>query len=148
MQPVQVYPNIYLGAGRDLTPIFTAKKGITHVINCAFPEDSPEWFRRQHSDKYVGINAMDRTDVKILAWYPMFEDAMRDFLRTGGTVFVHCQMGINRSAFLLLYFMHKNFGLDFKTLVDRVRVHRPICSNPAFMKEIVDSIYLNSSKSN
>lgn len=135
--PVRVYPNILLGAGHMLTPTFAAKHGITHVINCAFPEDSPLWFRKAHPDNYACMAAYDSVNVKILDWYPRFEDLMRHFLRESkGTVFVHCQAGINRSAYLLLFFMTKNFGHDFGKLVRQVRMFRTVCTNPAFMKEV------------
>jgi len=140
--PVYVYPNILLGAGAMLTPRFVGEHHITHVINCAFPENSPAWFRSRYPSRYVGLNAIDSSDVKILDWYPAFEETLRRFLRSPGvgTVFVHCQAGINRSAFLILYFMTRNFGFDFKTSVKNVRRFRTVCTNPAFMKEITDTL--------
>jgi protein-tyrosine phosphatase len=81
--------------------------------------------------------------VRILDWYPEFENWMRLFLRsTNGTVYVHCKAGINRSAFLVLTFVSKNFGIDFRTLLSAVRKQRPIiCDNSAFMKQVEDELY-------
>ena len=145
-----VYPNICLGAGYMLTPRFVNAAGITHVINCGFPEHSPEWFRRRFSNRSVGINAIDSPTVKILDWYPMFEEAMRQFLRVPGSIiFVHCQAGINRSAYLLIYFMVKNFGCNFKTLLSGVRLQRPqVCQNKAFMEEIEQAIFTSDVENN
>jgi hypothetical protein len=140
--PVYVYPGLLLGAGYMLTPRFVSDHGITHVINCAFPEDSPMWFRTRYPSRYACIKAVDSKDVKILDWYPKFEETLRRFLRAPGvgTIFVHCQAGVNRSAYLLLYFMTRNFGFDFKTSVQNVRRFRTICTNPAFMKEITATL--------
>jgi protein-tyrosine phosphatase len=81
--------------------------------------------------------------VKILDWYPEFENWMRFFLRsTNGTVFVHCKAGVNRSAYLVLTFVSKNFGIDFRRLLAAVRRQRPIiCDNSAFMRQVEDELY-------
>jgi protein tyrosine phosphatase len=140
--PAWVYPNICLGAGVSLTPFFVNTHQVTHVINCAFSEDSPAWFRQLYPSRYAQLNAHDSVNVKILDWYPQFETALRSFLRApNAIVFVHCQAGINRSAFLLLYYMCKNFGLDLATMVSAVRKQRPqICQNPAFMQEVTEAL--------
>jgi len=137
-----IYPNICLGAGHTLTPFFVNTHRITHVINCAYAENSPAWFRRMYATRYAQLDAHDDVRVKILDWYPAFESAMRSFLRApNAIVYVHCQAGINRSAFLLLYFICKNFGHDFATLLAAVRKQRPqICTNPAFMMEVTQAL--------
>jgi hypothetical protein len=141
--PAWVYPRILLGAGYQITPLFTAKYNITHVVNCAFAGDCPEWWRKRHPGKYAELHAIDSMTVRILDWYPEFENWMRLFLRsTNGTVFVHCKAGINRSAFLVLTFVCNNFGSDFRTLLSSVRKQRPIvCDNSAFMKQVEDELY-------
>jgi len=142
-QPAWVYPRILLGAGNQLTPIFTAKYNITHVVNCAFAGDCPEWWRKKHPGNYAELHAIDSMAVKILDWYPEFENWMRLFLRsTNGTVFVHCKAGVNRSAYLVLTFVSKNFGIDFRRLLAAVRRQRPIiCDNSAFMRQVEDELY-------
>lgn len=141
--PAWVYPRILLGAGHQITPMFTAKYNITHVVNCAFADDCPEWWRARHVGNYAELHAIDSLAVNILDWYPEFENWMRLFLRsTNGTVYVHCKAGINRSAFLVLTFVSKNFGIDFRTLLSAVRKQRPIiCDNSAFMKQVEDELY-------
>lgn len=141
--PAWVYPRILLGAGNQLTPFFAAKYNITHVVNCAFADDCPEWWRERHIGQYAELHALDSLAVNILDWYPEFEIWMRLFLRsTNGTVFVHCKAGVNRSAFLVLTFVCKHFGIDFNTLLSAVRKQRPIvCDNSAFMKQVKDELY-------
>lgn len=142
-QPAWVYPRILLGAGSQLTPHFVAKYNITHVVNCAFANDCPKWWRDTYPGQYAELHALDSLAVNILQWYPEFERWMLLFLRsTNGTVFVHCKAGVNRSAYLVMTFVSKNYGIDFRSLLSAVRRQRPIvCDNSVFMKQVENELY-------
>ena len=120
-----------------LTPSFVAKNNITHVINCAFPQDSPGWFQRTYRSRYICLGAVDDINANILRWYPAFENVMSRMLREGtGTVFVHCQCGINRSAFLSLTYIAKNFGFEYEEAVKILKRQRPcMFTNSVYMKQ-------------
>ena len=136
--PAWFYPRILVGAGEMLTPAFCSKYKITHVINCAFPEDSPAWFRMQNPTRYVGLSAEDSMNVNILTWYPAFETALSAFLRepNSGTVFVHCQCGINRSAFLALTYTTSHFSMPYDSTFALLKKQRPcMFTNPVFRKQ-------------
>ena len=72
----------------------------------------------------------------------MFEATLHQFLKEGaGTVFVHCQCGMNRSAFLALTYVCKNFGLTIQSVVDPTKRQRPIMfQNSAFMGQVEEFI--------
>lgn len=140
--PVWFYGRILVGAGEMLTPRFAQKYKITHVINCARPEDSPAWFRRStptwSTTKYVCLDAEDDVNVNILGWYGDFEKALGSMLREPGsqTIFVHCRCGINRSAFLALTYITKNYGLPFdETMKSLKRQRHCMFTNSVFMKQ-------------
>jgi len=135
--PAWFYPRVLVGAGEMLTPSFFRRNSITHVINCAFPEDSPEWFRKAYPTRYVCLNAMDSVDVSILDWYPAFEEALSRFLREGnGTIFIHCQCGINRSAFLSLTYIVQKFGMSYEKSLLSLKRQRPcMFTNSVFRKQ-------------
>ena len=142
--PVWFYGRILVGAGPMLTPSFVQKYKITHVINCAMPEDSPVWFRRQASvapmapSRYECLGAQDQLDVNILSWYPRFEEILCRMLREPGsqTIFVHCQCGINRSAFLTLTYITKNYGLPYDETFKSLKRQRPcMFTNSVFTKQ-------------
>jgi hypothetical protein len=136
--PAWFYPRILVGAGEMLTPPFFRKYNITHVINCAFPDASPEWFRKAYPTRYIGLSAVDATDVNILDWYPKFEDTLTAFLRDPacGTVFVHCQCGINRSAFLTLTYVATHYGWQYEKMLISLKRQRPcMFTNPVFRKQ-------------
>lgn len=125
--PAYFHTRILVGPGALLTPKFAYERGITHVVNCAFPDSSPAWFRTRYPDHYVCLNAIDSPDHFILDWYPAFEQALVTFLRSpqGGVVYVHCQAGINRSAFLALTYVCARFHMDGETMLEAFQRQRP-----------------------
>jgi hypothetical protein len=138
LPPAWFYARILVGAGGMLTERFVRNHAITHVINCAFDQDSPVWFRTRYPDRYVSLSALDMPTVNILDWYPLFEETMHRFLKEGGgTVFVHCQAGMNRSASLALAYVCKNFDLDLESTLYATRSQRPIMyQNTIFMDQV------------
>ena len=137
--PAVVHPSIIVSAGPHLTEEFKAKYQITHVINCAFDKDSPEWFRNRYPNQYACINAEDDINGNILIWYPKFRDTLNSFLKdpTCRRVFVHCQCGINRSVFLALAYACDIFKCDYQTLYKSILRQRPCAmTNPTYDKQI------------
>lgn len=140
--PAYFHTRILVGPGSILTPRFATSRGITHVINCAYEDDSPEWFRRQYPDRYVCLNAPDSPHHVILDWFPTFEATMHTFLREGtGTVYVHCLAGINRSASLALTYVCKNFHMPMDQMVAIAKRQRPcMFQNAIYMNQVRDFI--------
>jgi protein-tyrosine phosphatase len=88
------------------------------------------------------MEATDEITSDLHTWFPKFEDTMKRFLREGnGTVYVHCQAGINRSASLALLYVLKNFDVDPQALIHSVRKQRPcMFTNPTFRRQIEEFI--------
>jgi hypothetical protein len=136
--PAQLHPRIMFGS-MEIPRI----PAITHVINCASNEMSPEWFQSQNPDKYVCLNAIDSPNVNITDWYPKFEETMNQFLADAScnTIYVHCECGINRSAFLCLIYMCKKFGMSMQNVIKNILIQRPCAlTNESFRKQVVDYI--------
>ena len=140
--PAFFHPRILVGPGVFLNPYFAQKHDITPVVNCAFDENSPSWWRMRNPTKYKVLNAIDSVQANILDWYPEFEITMKEFLREGtGVVYVHCQAGMNRSGSLALAYTAKNMGMDLEELIQSVRRQRPcILQNPVFMNQVKEFI--------
>ena len=140
--PAFFHPRVLVGPGAFLTPYFAQKYNITHVINCAFDEYSPSWWRQSNPSQYKVLNATDSLQTNILDWYSEFESTMKGFLREGtGVVYVHCQAGMNRSGSLALAYTCKNLGMEFDSLVASVKRQRPcILQNPVFMNQVKEFI--------
>ena len=140
--PAWFHTRVLVGPGAFLTPKFVYEHGITHVINCAFPDDSPEWFQKSYPNNYACMEAVDSFFVNILAWYPKFEETMRKFLRHGnGVVYVHCQAGMNRSASLALAYVCKNFHVKPDEIIPILKRQRPcMFQNTIYMNQVKDFI--------
>ena len=140
--PAYFHTRILVGPGILLTPRFATGRGITHVINCAYEEDSPDWFRTRYPDRYVCLNAHDSYQHNILDWFAAFEQTMHRFLRDGfGTVYVHCQAGINRSASLTLAYVCKNFNMPVDGMVAIAKRQRPcMFQNSIYMNQVREFI--------
>ena len=140
--PAWFYSRILVGAGPMLTPGFARKYNITHVINCADESACPTWWKTSYPQRYKCLNAIDSPLANILNWYPAFEATLHAFLKQGtGTIFVHCQCGINRSAFLALTYVCKNFGLPIDPLMESTKRQRTIMfQNAVFMKQVNEFI--------
>ena len=139
--PAYFHPSIIVGCGSMMTPAFISKHNITHVINCAFPEHSPTWFRTRFPNNYACIEAIDSHERSILEWYPTFKETLDTFLRDSASrrVFVHCQMGVNRSAFLTLAYVCELFQYPMKDLMSTTLKQRPcLYQNTRFLKDVSD----------
>lgn len=141
--PALFHPNILVGAGEMLTPAFVKKYEITHVINCAEDSDSPTWWRNSHPGKYYHIEAQDSLNADILKWYPEFKAILKLYLQdpSSMTVFVHCQCGINRSAFLSLMYVCDVFKFPLKSTELAVVKQRPcMMTNTSFRKQVFEAL--------
>jgi hypothetical protein len=137
--PALFHPYILVGAGEMLTPAFVKKYEITHVINCAEETDSPSWFKEKNPDKYYCINAVDSLHANILKWYPEFKAILKHYLQdpTSRKIFIHCQCGINRSAFLALMYVCDVFKFPFAGTELSVLKQRPcMMSNTSFRQQV------------
>jgi len=138
--PAQIHPHILFGPGAYLTPEFVDKYKIKSVINCASEEHSPTWFKSGFPENYVCLEAIDSLDVQILSWYPRFSESMNKFLLQG-TVYVHCQGGINRSGFLSLAYLCLEKKYNVKSLEMSIVRQRPCAlTNKAFRKQIYEKV--------
>ena len=141
--PALFHPMILVGAGEMLTPDFVKKHDITHVINCAQESDSPSWFKEQFPANYYCINAIDSLQVDILKWYPTFKAVMQTSLQepTSKKIFVHCQCGINRSAFLALMYVCDVFHFSLSSTEMSVIRQRPCAmTNTSFRRQVFEAL--------
>lgn len=141
--PVLLHSMILVGAGEMLTPEFKNEWNISHVINCASDEMCPSWFVNKYPSQYACIEAIDSADVNILSWYPQFKSILQGFLRdpSCSRVFVHCQCGINRSAFLSLMFVCDTLSYPFEATERAIIQKRPCAlTNMAFRIQIIDAL--------
>lgn len=86
-----------------------ALEGVTHVINCAgiiCANHHPASFT------YLKLNLQDTAREDISAAFYDSLDFMHSALSSGGTVFVHCQHGVSRSATIVIAYLMWRDGLS------------------------------------
>ncbi|KAK5853940.1 hypothetical protein PBY51_015051 [Eleginops maclovinus] len=144
----EVWPNLYIGnevAARDKSTLHSV--GITHIVNAAHrpPNASPghffcvntgPHFYRDMTVDYYGVEADDAIQFMISPFFYPTARYIRAALAMGGRVFVHCLMGVSRSATLVLAFLMIAEGLSLQEAVASVRPHRDICPNQGFLRQL------------
>uniref|UniRef100_A0A672JHN2 Dual specificity phosphatase 13a n=1 Tax=Salarias fasciatus TaxID=181472 RepID=A0A672JHN2_SALFA len=121
--------------------------GITHIVNaahgrpdptsglCFCVNTGPRFYRDMPVD-YYGVEADDATDFILSPFFYPTARYIRAALAAGGRVFVHCLMGVSRSATLVLAFLMITEDLRLQEAVAIVRPHRDICPNPGFLQQL------------
>ncbi|XP_074531971.1 dual specificity protein phosphatase 13B-like [Halichoeres trimaculatus] len=144
----QVWPNVYIGnevAARDKPLLHSL--GITHIVNaahgpsnpdpgpCFYVKTGPRFYRDMKVD-YYGVEADDAIGFILSPFFYPTARYIRAALAMGGRVFVHCLMGVSRSATLVLAFLMIVEGLRLQEAVAAIRPHRDICPNPGFLQQL------------
>lgn len=146
-QPARVHPNIVFGAGNAVLDFhYMMHYNITHIINCAFNENSTVTIRDELEENYTVLYAIDSPHENILKWYTLFEYTMDKYLKdkTCKTVYVHCECGINRSAFLTIAYCCKRFAMDYELLVKAILRQRPCAlTNRSFENQVKNFVKNN-----
>lgn len=138
----EVYPGIYIG------DVATAKNkkylqmlGITHILNSAegnrfgFVNTGVNYYK-DTTFKYIGFPLADLFTVDISKYFNAAADFIDEAISTGGKVFVHCMMGVSRSATCVLaYLMIKKEMLAVEA-IKTVRKNRNIQPNEGFLQQL------------
>jgi protein-tyrosine phosphatase len=110
--PVCIFPRIYLGSARYLKDNdFLISKNIGFILNCAYPEllDNLEENDYNKTIEKLTLNALDDDNYPIIN---LFGEKSYDFIcdaleKSEKNIYIHCQMGFNRSATIAAYCIWK-----------------------------------------
>ncbi|XP_036591716.1 dual specificity protein phosphatase 13-like isoform X1 [Trichosurus vulpecula] len=136
----EVWPNLYLGdayAARDKSKL--CQLGITHIVNVAagrFHVDTGSKFYRGMPVEYYGIEADDNPFFDLSIYFLPAARYIRTALSNQGRVFVHCAMGVSRSATLVLAFLMICENMTLVEAIQTVQAHRDICPNSGFLRQL------------
>ncbi|KAM8828302.1 dual specificity protein phosphatase 26 isoform 1-T4 [Spinachia spinachia] len=146
----QVWPRLYIG-DQDIASDrhALAKLGITHILNCA----QSKWrggaeFYAGMSVTYHGIEAHDSPSFDMSVNFYPASDFIHRALAAGGTVLVHCAVGVSRSATLVLAYLMIRQNLTLVEAIKTVKDHRGVIPNRGFLRQLngLDGILRESRK--
>ena len=144
----RIHPKIIIGAGSQLDLYNCYTHTITHVINCAHEDSCPSHMKEHfvEENRYACLDAEDSLEVDITGWYDSFKEVIGRFLRDPEckTVFVHCRMGMNRSAFLSVLYVCDKFHYNYDKVCRALLMQRPCAlDNHIFHQQVQDYIKKN-----
>lgn len=144
----QISENLFIGnistaANRN----FLQDKGITHIINILSHKFEP--FSKDF--EYLFIEAYDTLECDLTFSLPITNLFIRNAIKNGEKVFVHCMDGKSRSVSIVLAYMMSLSEDSIDNLLGEIQVVRPIAQpNTSFMSQLVrfrDNVnYMNAIK--
>ncbi len=132
----QILPNVYVGAcprNAEHVDLLKSHIGITAVLNLQTEDDFDDWginwYDMEAHYHEAGVQVR-RTPVRdfdadaLRRGLPQCVEALKDLLRDGHTVYVHCSAGINRSPSTVIAYLHWVEQLDWEQAIDQVTSNR------------------------
>ncbi|KAF9175746.1 hypothetical protein BGX21_011594 [Mortierella sp. AD011] len=140
IEPVSILPHLYLGAEHNALDVNTLSKlGITAVLNVAIEIATAS--RQQHQseinnpastgDRIVKTMQGKSIHYKNLSWshhqgnlqseFPTAFAFIEETKSKGGKVLVHCQLGVSRSASLVIAYVMKSLHMNLTEAYDFVK---------------------------
>lgn len=132
--------DIYLGARPDRTQASALRNaGVTHVVSC-LPEDARNGVAFLEGDFHTLFIPMhDGIHEDIASTFPAFFDFVRSATERdrGAKVFVHCEVGVSRSATLVTALLMRRRRKRFFEAYCDVRAERPeVLPNIGFASQL------------
>lgn len=132
--PLECLPGLFLGNRKNRE--IASKLGITYVLNLAAKSASMDY---ESGMTVLSIPAEDRRGFRILERYlEKCHRFIKEGLRDGGKVLVHCDAGINRSAVIVAAYMLLEGSRTFSNILSFLKDHRGVVlTNTCFVVELV-----------
>lgn len=131
----KINDNLYIGnistaTNRELLQ----REGITHIIDILSHKFEP--FTEDF--EYLHIAAHDSPDCDLTYNLPVTNMFIRNAIKKGGKVFVHCMGGVSRSVSIVLAYMMTTSDEHINAILNEIKEVRPIAQpNTGFMKQLV-----------
>lgn len=133
--PSRILPWLYLGSYRNASDKTDLKRlGINYVLNCAI-----ECFSHYNKEiRYKHLKLNDLPTFNILPFLDRAVEFLQEAKDSGGSVLVHCQMGISRSTSCVMAYLIKKMNYDTLGALEFIRKKRKIvCPNYGFLEQLL-----------
>lgn len=108
-------------------------KGITHVLAVL---DSFENYQQHEGITYLTISMYDVWDSNLTQYLPEVLRFISLAINTG-KVFIHCQMGVSRSASFVASYLMVKYSISLGPAIKNIRKKRPcVCPNRSFQEQL------------
>ncbi|KAK2824224.1 hypothetical protein Q5P01_021399 [Channa striata] len=136
----EVWPNLYLGdmfMSHDKLGLW--QLGITHVLNAAHGKLCCKGNEDFYGStvKYYGVPANDLPTFDLSPFFSPAAEFIHQALTSGGKVFVHCAVGVSRSAALVLAYLMIHQHLPLLSSIRCVQQKRWIFPNRGFLRQLI-----------
>ena len=132
--PSQIFKWLYLGCHRNALDINEINDiGINYVLNCAI-----ECYDKYPNNiKYCHLNLNDTPSFKLLPHLDKATNFINKAKISGGTLLVHCQLGISRSTSCVIAYMIRFMGYTTLSALDYIKKKRPlVMPNYGFLQQL------------
>uniref|UniRef100_A0A3P8VD81 Dual specificity protein phosphatase n=1 Tax=Cynoglossus semilaevis TaxID=244447 RepID=A0A3P8VD81_CYNSE len=137
----EVWPNLFIGdlsVANDRYKIW--KMGITHILNAAHGKTHCQGSHDFYGSNvdYYGVPADDSPTFDLSHYFLPSANYIKDALSMPGgkQVFVHCAVGVSRSASLVLAYLMIHHRYTLLEAINKVKEHRWIFPNRGFLKQL------------
>ena len=123
----EITRTLYLGARPNEERVQELKgAGVTHVVSCLMEDDRSEMAFLQQDFDHLFLGVHDGMDQDIGGTFSQFFEfaAAATASDPKAKLFVHCEVGVSRSATLAIAWLMKTEGMSFFDALCRVRAKR------------------------
>ncbi len=123
----EITRTLYLGARPNAERVQELKgAGVTHVVSCLMEDDRSEMAFLQQDFDHLFLGVHDGMDQDIGGTFSQFFEfaAAATASDPKAKLFVHCEVGVSRSATLAIAWLMKTEGMSFFDALCRVRSKR------------------------
>jgi len=123
----QITPTLYMGARPNRKQVQELKgAGVTHVVSCLVEDERSQMAFLQQDFHHLFLGVQDGMHQDIAETFSPYFDfaAAATASDPKAKLFVHCEVGVSRSATLVIAFLMKTEGMSFFDALCRVRSKR------------------------
>ncbi|KAF9390258.1 Dual specificity protein phosphatase 10 [Podila verticillata] len=140
-EPVCVLPHLYLGAEHNASDSATLSRlGISHVLNVAveIAQQSQEELVEKNGIRYHHLS-WTHHQKNLSSEFPEAFDHIEQARSSGGKILVHCQLGVSRSASLVIAYVMKAENKSLTEAYDFVKDRSGVISpNMSLMYQLAE----------